>query len=315
MFSDRQSGPPHVVRYGTPFTNNDHALQLSFSPSFPSTRFSESQYRQIHRLHRSVAVDHWCIDHLLCAYLHQSAPAVAGCHHRLSSESTAADLFCRQCVLGEFGEEKRSLVKLDAIPANLKNAVLAIEDYRFYQHGGIDYIGIARALATDVIKGHASQGASTITMQVARNVFLTKEKTVSRKLYEVLLANKIEATLSKDQILEVYMHQIYLGRRAFGFAAAARTYFGKDLKDITLAQAAMLAGLPKAPSAYNPIVNPERAKIRQQYILQRMLDLEYITLAQYNAATKEDIQVRAPGNQYNVHAEYVTEMVRQLVYA
>jgi len=218
-------------------------------------------------------------------------------------------------LLGEFGEEKRSLVKLDDIPANMKNAVLAIEDNRFYQHGGIDYIGIARAIATDVVRGHASQGASTITMQVARNVFLTKEKTVSRKLYEVLLANKIEAALSKDQILEVYMNQIYLGQRAFGFAAAARTYFGKDIKDITLAQAAMLAGLPKAPSAYNPIVNPKRAHIRQQYILQRMLDLEYITQKEYDAAVKEDIQVRTPGNQYNVHAEYVNEMVRQMVYA
>lgn len=218
-------------------------------------------------------------------------------------------------LLGEFGEEKRSLVKLDDIPADMKNAVLAIEDARFYQHGGIDYIGIARALLTDLLRGHASQGASTITMQVARNVFLSKEKTFSRKLYEVLLANKIEATLSKDQILEVYMNQIYLGQRAFGFAAAARTYFGKDLKDITLAQAAMLAGLPKAPSAYNPIVNPKRAHIRQQYILQRMRDLDFITRAQYDAATKEDIQTRAPGNQYNVHAEYVNEMVRQMVYA
>jgi penicillin-binding protein 1A len=197
----------------------------------------------------------------------------------------------------------------------MKNAVLAIEDYRFYQHGGIDYIGIMRALATDLIRGHASQGASTITMQVARNVFLTKEKTLSRKIYEVLLANKIEATLSKDQILEVYMNQIYLGQRAFGFAAAARTYFGKDLKDISLAQAAMLAGLPKAPSAYNPVVNPKRAHIRQQYILQRMLDVGFISKAQYDAAANEDIKVRAPGNQYNVHAEYVNEMVRQMVYA
>ncbi|WP_016834799.1 penicillin-binding protein 1A [Herbaspirillum lusitanum] len=218
-------------------------------------------------------------------------------------------------LLGEFGEEKRSLVKLDDIPANMKNAVLAIEDNRFYQHGGIDYIGIARAIATDVVRGHASQGASTITMQVARNVFLTKEKTVSRKLYEVLLANKIEHALTKDQILEVYMNQIYLGQRAFGFAAAARTYFGKDLKDVTLAEAAMLAGLPKAPSAYNPIVNPKRAHIRQQYILQRMLDVGFITKAQYEKAAKEELKVRAPGNQYNVHAEYVNEMVRQMVYA
>jgi penicillin-binding protein 1A len=218
-------------------------------------------------------------------------------------------------LLGEFGEEKRNLVKLDDIPADMKNAVLAIEDYRFYQHGGIDYIGIMRALAADVIRGHASQGASTITMQVARNVFLTKEKTLSRKIYEILLANKIEAALSKDQILEVYMNQIYLGQRAFGFAAAARTYFGKDLKDISLAQAAMLAGLPKAPSAYNPVVNPKRAHIRQQYILQRMLDVGFITQAQYDVAANEDIKVRAPGNQYNVHAEYVNEMVRQMVYA
>ncbi|WP_343584692.1 penicillin-binding protein 1A [Herbaspirillum sp.] len=218
-------------------------------------------------------------------------------------------------LLGEFGEEKRSLVKLDDIPADMKNAVLAIEDYRFYQHGGIDYIGILRALAADVLRGHASQGASTITMQVARNVFLTKEKTITRKLYEVLLANKIESALTKDQILEVYMNQIYLGQRAFGFAAAARTYFGKDLKDITLAEAAMLAGLPKAPSAYNPIVNPKRAHIRQQYILQRMLDVGFITQAQYDAAAKEELKVRAPGSQYNVHAEYVNEMVRQMVYA
>ncbi|TWC71149.1 penicillin-binding protein 1A [Herbaspirillum sp. SJZ099] len=218
-------------------------------------------------------------------------------------------------LLGEFGEEKRSLVKLDDIPADMKNAVLAIEDYRFYQHGGIDYIGIARALVTDVLRGSASQGASTITMQVARNVFLTKEKTFSRKLYEVLLANKIENALTKDQILEVYMNQIYLGQRAFGFAAAARTYFGKDLKDVTLAEAAMLAGLPKAPSAYNPIVNPKRAHIRQQYILQRMLDVGFITQAQYDAASKEELKVRTPGSQYNTHAEYVNEMVRQMVYA
>jgi len=187
-------------------------------------------------------------------------------------------------LLGEFGEEKRSLVKLDDIPADMKNAVLAIEDYRFYEHGGIDWIGIARALVTDVLRGSASQGASTITMQVARNVFLTKEK-------------------------------IYLGQRAFGFAAAARTYFGKDLKDVSLAEAAMLAGLPKAPSAYNPIVNPKRAHIRQQYILQRMLDVGFITQAQYDKASKEELKVRAPGSQYTVHAEYVNEMVRQMVYA
>src|SRR5471032_1143698 len=218
-------------------------------------------------------------------------------------------------LIGEFGEERRSVVRIQDVPDYLKKAVLAIEDARFYDHGGVDLTGILRAGTVALTNGHASQGASTITMQVARNFFLSSEKTYTRKIYEMLLAYKIERALTKDQILEVYMNQIYLGQRAYGFASAARVYFGKDLKDITLAQAAMLAGLPKAPSAYNPIVNPERAKIRQQYILQRMLDLEYITQAQYNAATKEDIQVRAPGNQYNVHAEYVTEMVRQLVYA
>jgi len=218
-------------------------------------------------------------------------------------------------LIGEFGEERRSLVKLDDIPADMKNAVLAIEDARFYQHGGIDVIGILRAGLTDIMHGGASQGASTITMQVARNVFLSSEKTYSRKIYEILLAYKIETALSKDQILEVYMNQIYLGQRSFGFAAAARTYFGKDLKDITLAQAAMLAGLPKAPSAYNPVVNPKRARIRQEYILKRMLDLKFISQEQYDHAVAEDIQVKTKGNNYSVHAEYAIEMVRQMLYA
>jgi penicillin-binding protein 1A len=218
-------------------------------------------------------------------------------------------------LIGEFGEERRSLVKLDDIPADMKNAVLAIEDARFYQHGGIDVIGILRAGVADIMHGGASQGASTITMQVARNVFLSSEKTYSRKIYEILLAYKIETALSKDQILEVYMNQIYLGQRSFGFAAAARTYFGKDLKDITLAQAAMLAGLPKAPSAYNPVVNPKRARIRQEYILKRMLDLKFISQEQYDHAVAEDIQVKTKGNNYSVHAEYAIEMVRQMLYA
>ncbi|MDB5992772.1 MAG: penicillin-binding protein, partial [Herbaspirillum sp.] len=213
------------------------------------------------------------------------------------------------------GEEKRSLVKLNEIPADMKNAVLAIEDARFYQHGGVDYLGIARAMLSDLVHGGAKQGASTITMQVARNVFLSSEKTFSRKIYEMLLAGEIESALTKDQILEVYMNQIYLGQRAFGFAAAARVYFGRDLKDITLAQAAMLAGLPKAPSAYNPVSNPKRAQIRQQYILKRMLELEFITQSQYDEAIKEDIHVKQPGNQYGVHAEYVNEMVRLMMYA
>ncbi|MGF6756207.1 penicillin-binding protein 1A [Paraburkholderia sp. GAS42] len=218
-------------------------------------------------------------------------------------------------LIGEFGEERRSIVRFADIPDQMKKAVLAIEDYRFYEHGGVDFVGILRAGLTDLMHGGSSQGASTITMQVARNFFLSSEKTYTRKIYEMMLAYKIERALTKDQILEVYMNQIYLGERAYGFAAAARAYFGKDLKDITLGEAAMLAGLPKAPSAYNPVVNPKRAKIRQEYILKRMLDLNYITQAQYDQAVKEEIHAKVSGNEYSVHAEYVAEMVRQMMYA
>jgi penicillin-binding protein 1A len=200
------------------------------------------------------------------------------------------------------------------VPDYLKKAVLAIEDARFYDHGGVDLTGILRAGTVALTNGHASQGASTITMQVARNFFLSSEKTYTRKIYEMLLAYKIERALTKDQILEVYMNQIYLGQRAYGFASAARVYFGKDLKDITLAEAAMLAGLPKAPSAYNPVVNPKRAKVRQQYILQRMLELHYITQQQYEDAAKQPLVVKGAGREFSVHAEYVAEMVRQMMY-
>ena len=218
-------------------------------------------------------------------------------------------------LIGEFGEERRRIAHFNEIPDVMKKAVLAIEDYRFYEHGGVDLVGILRAGIANFSKGGNAQGASTITMQVARNFFLSSEKTYTRKLYEMLLAYKIESALTKDQILEVYMNQIYLGERAYGFASAARVYFGKDLKDITLAQAAMLAGLPKAPSAYNPVVNPKRAKIRQTYILQRMLALHYITQEQYDQAIHEPLVLKTAGNQYSVHAEYVAEMVRQMMYA
>jgi penicillin-binding protein 1A len=218
-------------------------------------------------------------------------------------------------LIGEFGEERRSLVRFQDIPDQMKKAVLAIEDYRFYDHGGVDFLGILRAGVTDLMHGGASQGASTITMQVARNFFLSSEKTYTRKIYEMLLAYKIERALTKDQILELYMNQIYLGERAYGFSAAARVYFGKDLKDITLAESAMLAGLPKAPSAYNPVVNPKRAKVRQQYILKRMLDLNYITRDQYDQAIAEELHTKSSGTEYGVHAEYVAEMVRQMMYA
>jgi penicillin-binding protein 1A len=218
-------------------------------------------------------------------------------------------------LIGEFGEERRSVVRIQDVPDSLKKAVLAIEDARFYDHGGVDLTGILRAGTVALTNGHASQGASTITMQVARNFFLSSEKTYTRKIYEMLLAYKIERALTKDQILEVYMNQIYLGQRAYGFASAARVYFGKELKDITLAEAAMLAGLPKAPSAYNPVVNPKRAKVRQEYILERMLELRYITPGQYEEASKQPLVVKGAGREFSVHAEYVAEMVRQMMYA
>ncbi len=217
-------------------------------------------------------------------------------------------------LIGEFGEERRNFVPIAEIPDVMKKAVLAIEDDRFYEHGGVDFVGVLRAGLAN-LRGGLSQGASTITMQVARNFFLSSEKTYTRKIYEMLLAYKIEANLNKDQILELYMNQIYLGQRAYGFDSAARVYFGKSVRDVTPAEAAMLAGLPKAPSAYNPVVNPRRAKVRQEYILQRMRDLRYITPDQYEQAVHAELKVRTEGNEFSTHAEYVAEIVRQLMYA
>jgi len=216
-------------------------------------------------------------------------------------------------LIGEFGEERRTLVHFKDIPDVMKKAVLSIEDDRFYEHSGIDYLGILRAAFRNATGG-ARQGASTITQQVARNFFLSSEQTFKRKAYEAMLAWKIEKNLSKDQILELYMNQIYLGQRAYGFQSAAQIYFGKDLRDISVAEAAMLAGLPKAPSAYNPVVNPTRARTRQQYILQRMHSLGYITDAQYAEAKDERLKIKADSTAFGVHAEYVAEMARQLVY-
>jgi penicillin-binding protein 1A len=217
-------------------------------------------------------------------------------------------------LLGEFGEERRSLTPIKNIPQVMKNAVLAIEDTRFYQHGGVDYLGVVRAGLANMGR-LKSQGASTITMQVARNVYLSSEKTYTRKIYEILLTFKLEHLLSKDQILEIYMNQIYLGNRAFGFASAAEVYFGKPLKDISIAEAAMLAGLPKAPSAYNPVVNPKRARSRQLYIIDRMQENGFITPEQAAAAAKEELTVKSGPDNSRIHAEYVAETARQLVFA
>jgi len=217
-------------------------------------------------------------------------------------------------LIGEFGEERRNLTPIKDIPKVMTQAILAIEDARFYEHGGVDYVGVVRAGLANVGRVK-SQGASTITMQVARNVYLSSEKTFTRKIYEILLTFKLEHYLSKDQILEIYMNQIYLGNRAYGFAAASETYFGKALKDVTIAEAAMLAGLPKAPSAYNPIVNPKRARSRQLYIIDRMLENNFITEEQAETAKAEPLKIKNNAAANPIHAEYVAEMVRQLVYA
>ncbi|MGC2519070.1 MAG: penicillin-binding protein 1A [Burkholderiales bacterium] len=217
-------------------------------------------------------------------------------------------------LIGEFGEERRSVVGINEVPAPLKQAIIAAEDERFYQHTGIDYQGVLRAAYSNLIARGKIQGASTITMQVARNFFLSSEKTLTRKLYEALLAFKIERGLTKDQILEIYINQIYLGQRAYGFAAAAQIYFGKTLAQITIAEAAMLAGLPKAPASFNPVVNLKRSKLRQLYVLRRMHDLGMLDDEQYAEAQNTPIHVRRDSNEYAIHAEYVAEMVRQMLY-
>ncbi len=217
-------------------------------------------------------------------------------------------------LIGEFGEERRELLKIDEVPDLMKKAILAAEDDRFYEHGGVDYLGVVRAALTNIISGSKRQGSSTITMQVARNFFLSSEKAWSRKFNEVLLAFKIEHNLSKDEILQLYINQIYLGQRAYGFAAAAQAYYGKPLEQLTIAETAMLAGLPKAPSSYNPVVNPKRAKLRQMYVLRRMHELGFITSTQLEAAQTEPFVAKHGNQEFTVKADYLAEMVRQVMY-
>ncbi|MDN4588942.1 penicillin-binding protein [Xenophilus aerolatus] len=217
-------------------------------------------------------------------------------------------------LMGEFGEERRNLTPISTIPKVMKDAVLAAEDARFYTHGGVDYKGVIRAGLANLNR-IKSQGASTISMQVARNVYLSSEKTLTRKIYEILLTFKLEHQLTKDQIFEIYLNQIYLGNRAYGFAAASEAYFGKPLKDISIAQAAMLAGLPKAPGANNPVNNPSRARGRQLYVIDRMVEAGFITEQEAEVARKEELHLRDGQEPGRLHAEYVAETVRQLMYA
>jgi len=217
-------------------------------------------------------------------------------------------------LLAEFGEERRAIVGIKEVPEIMRRAILAAEDERFYQHGGVDYLSVLRAALANATSG-TQQGAGTITMQVARNFFLTREKTLTRKLREALLAYKIEASLSKDEILELYVNQIFLGQRAYGFAAASQIYFNKPLAQIDIPEAAMLAGLPKAPSAYNPVANPERARTRQLYVLRRMHDLHYISDAQFKDAQDKPLVVHATVlHDATAHADYIAEMARLAVF-
>jgi penicillin-binding protein 1A len=218
--------------------------------------------------------------------------------------------------LAEFGEERRSLVKLADVPVHVRQAILAAEDANFYEHAGVDWLAALRVAYTNTVSGSRA-GASTITMQVARNFFLTRERAgmagYLRKANEVALTFKIEHELTKDQILELYINQIFLGQRAFGFAAAANAYYSKPLDKVTVPEAAMLAGLPKAPSTFNPFVNPKRAELRQQYVLRRMHELGYLKDAEYKAAQSAPSTVRANSGP-TIHSEYLNEMVRQFVF-
>ena len=216
-------------------------------------------------------------------------------------------------LIGEFGQERREFVRIADTPKVMQQAVVAVEDARFYEHGGLDAIGLLRAVYENVRHGRVTQGASTITQQVAKNVFLNGDRTLRRKLSEALLAWRLERELTKDQILEIYMNQIYLGQRSWGFAAACRAYFSKPLQQINLAEAAMLAGLPKAPTANNPVVNPRRARARQLYVLERMQATGAITADQAIAAFAQDLHLRDPSAPEALHADYVAEAVRQQI--
>lgn len=219
-------------------------------------------------------------------------------------------------LIDEFGEERRAYVKIEDVPQNMKDAVLAIEDRRFYKHSGIDFKGILRAIKNNVT-GISHEGASTITMQVAKNFFSkpNSKRTIITKINEAMLAIKIEHTLSKDKILELYINQIYLGQRAYGFAAAAQVYYGKPLKKLNLAETALLAGLPKAPSGYNPYVNPKRAMMRQKEVLNDMHRFGFINNKVYEAALKQPLRFKASRQARDLAADYVAEIVREQLYA
>jgi len=213
-------------------------------------------------------------------------------------------------LMAEYGEKRRTPKALKDIPEKLRQAFLAAEDDRFYEHPGVDYHGILRAVVNLIKTGERGQGGSTITMQLARNFYLSREKTYARKINEIFLALKIEQQLDKDSILELYLNKIYLGNRAYGISAASRVYYGKEMKDLNLAQIAMLAGLPKAPSRYNPVINPDRAIIRRNYVLNRMVELGFVSEADARWAKAQPATAGLHDSPIEISAYYVAEMVR-----
>ena len=227
----------------------------------------------------------------------------------LSIYSRNGDLIAR------FGEKKRTPVSIQEVPQQLINAFLASEDDRFLEHPGVDYKGLLRASSQLLLTGKKKQGGSTITMQVVRNFLLTREKTYQRKIKEIILALQLERKLSKNEILELYLNKIYLGHRAYGIAAAAEVYYGRPLNDLTLAEYAMIAGLPKAPSKINPITNTKRALIRRQYVLQRMLDLDFISQKDFKEASNQPSSAKINPQPSDLAAPYIAEMVRKDMFA
>ena len=213
-------------------------------------------------------------------------------------------------LMAEFGEKRRTPLRLDEVPERLIQAFLAGEDDRFYEHPGVDWQGLTRAVLYLVRTGEKGPGGSTITMQVARNFFLTREKTYIRKLNEILLALKIEREFSKEEILELYVNKIFLGQRAYGVGAAAQVYYGHPVTELTLPQIAMIAGLPKAPSRFNPVADPEQAVVRRNYVLRRMLELGYIDQDEHDAARDAPVTAKVHGLAIEAEAPYLAEMVR-----
>src|SRR5579864_958500 len=248
---------------------------------------------------------------LLCSYVYLASSLPSSQAMRSVEFQVPLRIYTRTGgLIAQIGEQRRIPATYEQIPDLVKHAFLAAEDDRFFEHHGIDYIGVVRAALVDTLSGHKTQGASTITMQTARNVFLTLDKSYRRKLQETFVTYEMEHEFTKKEILGLYLNVIFLGQRAYGVAAAAETYFGKPLDELSVAEAATLAGLPKAPSSYNPIVNPQAATARRAYVLRRMLDVGFIDAATAEAANREPMQARAHAPLFDVEAPYVAEMAR-----